>query len=64
MVASLRILSVKILKHFEECLSCLVNLLADLSLHYSLVVKANMYLGFLYLLSESAAQEMNLCMKL
>lgn len=35
-----------------------------LSLHYSLVVKANLYVGFLYLISKAAAQEMSLFMKL
>lgn len=35
-----------------------------ISLHYSLVIKANMYLVLLYLISKAAAQEMNLRLKL
>lgn len=67
-VASLGILFVvslvKFLKYFEECSFCCVNFLASLSTLFSVVVKANLYLGFLYLISKAAAQEMNLCMKL
>lgn len=62
-VASLKILYMFLMLNFSSILknAYLVLLIyLHLSLHYSLIVKANMYLGFLHLLSESAAQEMNL----
>ena len=53
---------VKFLNYFEECSSCLVNFLAFLFALFSVVVKANLYLGSL--ISKAAAPEMNLGMKL
>lgn len=56
-------LFVKILKYFEECTFHFVNLLTSLFTVFSVVVKANLYLGFLYLIKKTAVQ-INLCMKL
>lgn len=57
-------LFVKILKYFEECSSFFVNLLTSLFTVFSVAVKANLYLSFLYLIRKTAVQKINLCMKL